>query len=253
MRLRPAATLLLFAVALAGCANLKMDRRASRIGLEWVPIPGGTFVQGDVFMIENPDALPLHEVELADFLISRYETTFSQYDDFVAATGRRLPESTDGARGDRAVVDVDWEDASAFCAWVGGRLPSESEWEYAAAGGVDKQIWAGTDDESDADEYLRYRKNSGPTSTTVGEKLPNRFGLFDMSGNVSEWIGDYYQYYPGENEEPSRYDLDTFDIRILRGGDFTMELEVARTYWRAGTLKDVRSNAIGFRCAKDAR
>ncbi len=253
MGFRSAGALLLIAVSLAGCANLKLDRRASRIGLEWAAIPGGTFVQGDVFMIENPDALPLHEVDLGDFLISRYETTFSQYDRFATAAGRRVPEAVDGVRGNRAVVDVDWEDARAFCAWVGGRLPSESEWEYAAAGGGDKQIWAGTDDESDVDEYLRYRKNSGSTATTVGQKLPNRFGLFDMSGNVSEWIGDYYQYYPGENEVPSRYDLETFDIRILRGGDFTMDLEVARTYWRAGTLKDVRSSAIGFRCARDPR
>ena len=251
MGFRSASAFLLIGVTLAGCASLKLDRRASRIGLEWVTIPGGTFVQGDVFMIENPDALPLHEVTLGDFELSRYETTFSQYDDFATDTGRRVPEALDGVRGDRAVVDVEWDDANAFCAWIGGRLPTESEWEYAAAGGVDKQIWAGTNDESDVDEYLRYRKNSGPAATTVGQKLPNRLGLFDMSGNVSEWIGDYYQFYPGEGETPSRYDLENFDIRILRGGDFTMELEVARTYWRAGTLKDVRSGAIGFRCAKD--
>lgn len=221
------------------------------VGLEWVPIPGAVFVQGDTFEAENADALPLHQVAVDDFMMSRFETTFHQYDLFADARDRRLPES-DLGRDNRAVTDVDWEEASAFCAWVGGRLPTESEWEFAAAGGPEKQMWAGTSDSSEADEYVRYRKNSGVSDTEVGRRLPNIFGLYDMSGNVSEWIGDYYQFYPEDAESPSQYDLRNFEIRILRGGDFTMELDVARTYWRAGTLKDVKSNAIGFRCARDA-
>ncbi|MBO6574970.1 MAG: SUMF1/EgtB/PvdO family nonheme iron enzyme [Rhodothermales bacterium] len=239
------------AALLTGCASLKESRRAERIGIEWVTIPGERFVMGDTAMIENPDALPLHEVDLTPYALTRYETTYHQYDAFARATERRMPGDVDGVRGDRAVVDVDWEDASAFCAWIGGRLPSEAEWEFAAGGGVDKQVWAGTNDEAEAGDYVRYRGNANAHPAQVGRKKPNQFGLYDMSGNVSEWIGAYYQYYPEPGEEPSRYDLETFDIRILRGGDFTMELEVARTYWRAGTLKDVRSNAIGFRCARD--
>jgi sulfatase modifying factor 1 len=246
------ATCVLTATGISGCAGLKESRRAEAIGIEWVSIAGARFVQGDTFLIENPDALPLHEVTLADFKITRYETTYAQYDAFAKETVRPQPAAVNGLRGDRAVTGVDWQDAIDFCAWLGARLPSEGEWEYAAAGGVDKQLWAGTNDEFDVDEYVWHRTNSSFGPEVVGRKLPNRFGLYDMSGNVSEWIGNYYQYYPEEGEEPAKYDLETFGIRILRGGDYTMDLEVTRTYWRAGTLKEIESPAIGFRCARDA-
>jgi formylglycine-generating enzyme required for sulfatase activity len=207
-------------------------------------------MMGDTFELENTDALPLHAVDLSDFQITRYETTFHQYDLFAHQTGRRLPEAENGARGNHAVTDVDWDDAIAYCDWIGARLPSEGEWEFAAAGGAEKQRYAGTDSAEVAGDYGRYRVNATANSGIVGRKLPNRFGLFDMSGNVAEWIGDYYQSYPSPGEEPSRYDLKTFNIRILRGGSYTMELELTRTEWRAGTLRDIRSPAIGFRCAR---
>lgn len=237
-------------LAVSGCAGLKESRRAERIGIEWVAIPGATFVMGDTIMIENPDALPLHEVTLADFQITRYETTYAQYLDFARSTGRRIPTAVGDAVGNHAVSDVDWDDAVAFCAWIGARLPSEAEWEYAAGGWPDKQAFAGTDLESDAGDYVQYRSNAPAHPSEVGRKLPNRLGLYDMSGNVAEWIGAYYQYYPEQGEAPARYDLEQFDIRIVRGGSYSMDLEVARTYWRAGTLRDVTSPAIGFRCAR---
>lgn len=250
MRLKPSVVVLFIALLLSGCASLKENRRAERVGIEWVTIPGGRFVMGDTFTIDNPDSLPLHEVDLEDYRMMRYEVTYYQYDQFAEATGRRLPEAIDGVRGDRAVEGVDWDEASAFCAWLGARLPSEAEWEYAAAGGADKQLWAGTDNEDEMGDYVRYRRNATANPGEVGRKKPNRFGLYDMSGNVAEWIGAYYQYYPEPDEEPSRYDLETFNIRIIRGGSYTMDEDVVKTYWRAGTLKDVQSTGIGFRCAQ---
>jgi formylglycine-generating enzyme required for sulfatase activity len=247
---RAALSILILLIVAPGCTGLKETRRAKRIGLEWVTVPGITFVMGDTIMIENPDALPLHEVEIAPFEISRYETTYAQYDDFARATRGRMPEAIDDATGDHAVSDVDWDDARAFCEWIGARLPAESEWEYAAGGWPDKMAFAGTNFEENVGEYVLYRKNAPAHPSEVGQKLPNRFGLYDMSGNVAEWIGAYYQYYPEPGEQPAKYDLEQFDIRIVRGGSYSMDLEVARTYWRAGTLKDVTSPAIGFRCAR---
>ena len=72
-----------------------------------------------------------------------------------------------------------------------------------------------------------------------------------MSGNVAEWVGDYYQFFPEEGEDPSFTDLDMFGIRIVRGGYFDHEEWVLRTYWRTATLKDTQTFSIGIRCASD--
>lgn len=205
---------------------------------------------GDTFEVSNQDALPLHHVVVAPFLVLRYEVTFRQYDAFARATGRRLPDDAGTTREDQAVVDVDWDDAASFCAWIGGRLPSEREWEFAAAGGPLKQTYPGTDDPDSVDAYVRHRVNSLGMPGVVGRRRPNAFDLYDMGGNVAEWVGAFYQFYPEDGEEPVWVNLDDRGIRILRGGSYSMEPEIARTYWRAGTLREVRSPAIGFRCAR---
>ncbi len=220
------------------------------MGIEWVDIPGGRYLMGDAFEGSNQDALPLHHVDVAPFRLLRYEVTFRQYDAFAGATNRRLPDASGTTRGDQAVVDVDWDDAAAFCDWIGGRLPSEREWEFAAAGGPGKQLFPGTSDPDSVDAFVRHRTNSVGMPGVVGRRLPNAYGLFDMGGNVAEWVGAFYQFYPADGEEPDWVDLGDRGIRILRGGSYSMEPEIARTYWRAGTLREVRSPAIGLRCAR---
>lgn len=236
----------------AGCTASRHARRAQAVGIEWVAIPGGEYVMGDVFEGTNQDALPLHRVTIAPFEILRYEVTYRQYDGFARDTGRTLPPDAGTTRGDQAVVEVDWDDALAFCAWIGSRLPSEREWEFAAAGGPARDLWPGTSDPDSVHAFARLRENSVGMPGIVGLRRPNRYGLFDMGGNVAEWIGAFYQFYPEDGVEPDWVDLDGRGIRILRGGSYSMEEEVARTYWRAGTLREVRSPAIGFRCARDA-
>ena len=216
-----------------------------------VRIDGGKYMMGDSFDFQNDDALPVHEVDIKTFYLARTETTFDAYDEFVRRTGSRLPLPNDGFRGRRAVSDVSWDEADAFCRYVGARLPTEREWEYAAAGGARKQLYAGTNDEADVDAYVSYRENSNGETHVVGMKQPNLFGLYDMSGNVSEWVSDYYEKYPRPGEEPIYNDPDERDMRITRGGGVHSELTVARTYWRAGTLRGVRAPQIGFRCAMD--
>ena len=244
--------LMVFASLVAsGCAGSRMASELSSTGFEWVQIQGGPFMMGDTFENENEDALPVHQVFVADFEMSKYETTFDQYDWFARATGRPLPmpEMTD--RGSRAVGGVRWEDARAFCEFIGGRLPTEIEWEYAAAGGSAKQLFPGTNDEDDLDRFVRHRANSLAEPFYVGRKQPNLFGLHEMGGNVAEWVAGYYERYPETGETPIWQDLDQFDMRIARGGSFASEPYVARTYWRAGTLKYITTDAIGVRCVRD--
>jgi len=235
----------------AGCLGSRKMAELESTGFEWVPIQGGAFVVGDTFERVNPDAIPVHTVEVESFEISKYETTFEQYDWFARATGRPLPMPERTDRGSRAVGEVSWDDAQAFCAYIGGRLPTEVEWEYAAAGGKEKQLYPGTDDEDERDAYVRHRENSLAEPFYVGRKQPNAFGLHDMGGNVAEWVSDYYERYPEPGTEPVYHDLEQFDMRIARGGSFASEPVIARTYWRAGTLKYVKTDAIGFRCVRD--
>lgn len=243
--------LVVLGVLMTGCAGTRAARRAEAIGLRWVTIPGGPFRMGDTFRESNPDAIPVHEVVLAPYRLAVTETTVGQYRRFVLATGHAWGDPGTAALDDMAVSDIDWDDAAVFCAWIGGRLPSEQEWEFAAAGGPDKQLFAGTNLVDSLSAFARYRGNSVAQAGPVAHKLPNRYGLFDMSGNVAEWIGAYYQFYPKPGETPVYSDEATSGIRIIRGGSFSMEPEITSTFWRAGTLRDVTSPGIGFRCVKD--
>lgn len=202
----------------------------------------GDFVEGT-----NEDAIPVHEVTVAAFRLARTETTYAQYDAFAAATGRPLPDDNGYGRGARAVVNVSWYDAAAFCAHHGMRLPTEAEWEYAARSGGKNERYAGGDS---LDAVARYLKNSVMHAFPAGSKQPNGLGLLDMSGNVFEWIGAYYEAYPMPGKAPIFKDLDTSGMRILRGGSFKSDPPLHQTYWRSGTLADVTSDTIGFRCAR---
>lgn len=248
MRLPVSAFLVL--LLFAGCSSIRVPGNMAAIGFEWVYMEGGPFLMGDTFDEEVADALPLHGVRIQPFYISRYETTLDQYDVFARETGRETVLPDESNRGTRAAGDMSWEDALAFCEYMGGRLPTEQEWEYAASGGMPKQFYPGTDNEEEADDYVRHRTNSLAESFPVGRKKPNRFGLYDMGGNVAEWIGDFYEFYPEPGEDPTWINLNERDLRLARGGGFSAELHVARTYWRAGTLRQVTTPTIGVRCVR---
>ncbi len=216
---------------------------------EMVRIEGGTFTMGDVFERKNPDSTPVHEVTLQDFRIGKYEVTYEEYDAFAKRTGRKLPEADSMGRGNRAVAFVDWYDAKAFCKFHGWRLPTEQEWEYAARSGGEKMKFAGTNDIDSLDAFARTNHNNQlPYSFPVGSKKPNEAGLYDMSGNLIEWIGDYYQFYPKKGEELKWAKLEKGGIRILRGGSFKEGRNIASTYWRVGMLTDAKEYDVGFRC-----
>lgn len=249
----PKSVIIVLLMCNVGCASAPEIEEDLRLTM--IPIPAGTFVMGDVIEQSHPDALPLHQVTVDPFRLSKYETTFAQYDAFAKATGRPLPPDDAHGRGRRAVINVSWSDAAAFCRHHGFRLPSEGEWEYAARDAGRKRVYAGTDDPDSLSAYAFTASNSLGFSMPVGMKLPTALGLHDMTGNASEWVGAYYESYPENGEEPQWKDLDSPGFRITRGGSFSTSGHApepaltTRTYWRAGTLDDVTSFAIGFRCA----
>lgn len=205
---------------------------------------------GDVFEEKNTDAIPTHRSVVAPFEMSVHEITYAAYDSFAVATNTSPPSDDGYGRGTRAVVNITWEAALAFCTHYGFRLPTEAEWEYAARDAGQHYRYAGTDDVEVVDDYVRHIDNSVLHSFQVGSKEPNQLGLYDMSGNVYEWIGDYYEFYPKAGEKPAYKSFENSSMRIIRGGSFKQPAVHSQTYWRSGTLADFPSNAIGFRCAK---
>lgn len=239
---------LLMAASCAGCASL---RSTPRPPIDWVRVQGGSFTMGDTFDGENTDALPVHPVTVQPFELMRTEVTFEQFDAFAAASDTPLPNDRGYGRGERAVVDVTWDEAESFCAWVGGRLPTEAEWEWAARGGPADQRYAGTSEPDSLARYVRFEQGEPLLATRGVSRAPNPLGLYDLSGNAYEWVGAWYDIYPERGSEPEWVDLEARTLRAVRGGSFRSPHMTLQSFHRSTTVRDVRSDAIGFRCARD--
>lgn len=246
-RLLQTTGLLIFFSILAGCTVFQNTSKEIPTP-EMVVIKGGTFIMGDIFDRDNSDAMPVHEVSLPDFRIGKYEVTYEEYDAFARRTDRPLPKTDSLGRGDRPAAYVSWSDAQAFCQFHSWRLPTEQEWEYAARSGGKKRKFAETNNIDSLSKYARTEDNSAPFAFEVGTKKPNEAGLYDMGGNVFEWIGAFYQIYPEKDEAPKWEKLNERGVRILRGGSFDEPRQIASTYWRVGILKEAEQSDVGFRC-----
>ena len=161
-------------------------------------IPGGSFEMGDHFGEGETNERPVHRVELDAFYMDVYEVTVGQFREFVNQSGYKYRGNWDNVAkyslgDDYPMIYVDWIDATAYAKWAGKRLPTEAEWEYAARGGLVGKRYAWGDEASTSGKE-NYGKNVGIT-TVVGSYPANRYGLFDMAGNVREWCQDWY----GEN------------------------------------------------------
>jgi len=250
-----------FIFTIAGCSFIKklFDKRPLP-EIEKVYIKGGTFKMGDVVEGENGDALPTHKVTLKDYYLTKYEITYAQYDLFAENSQYNRPTSGYINRGNRAVAFVTWQEARAFCHYVGMRLPTEQEWEYAARERGKKLIYPGTNSADSLDLYARHDENSYQLRTfPVGTKKPNALGLYDMAGNAYEWIGRFYQFYPEEGEDAKWDPLEPDGVRIIRGGSYmskqnknSNDVNPMKTWWRVGTLADTNTMDTGFRCAETA-
>jgi formylglycine-generating enzyme required for sulfatase activity len=141
------------------------------------------------------------------------------------------------------IVNVTWDEAEAYCGWMGGRLPTEAEWEYAARGGTTKEHYGPLDD------IAWYRQNSGLQPHAVAQKRANRFGLYDVLGNVWEWVYDrydqnYYQSSPSQ-DPPGPADG---HLRVVRGGSFNDPPNFVRLSRRTWGSPADRCHDYGFRC-----
>src|SRR5262244_934609 len=228
---------------------------------EMVTVPSGTFRQGDVRGIGEPYEKPIRDVTINAFSLGKYEVTFEEYERFAIATGRRLPEDQGWGRGRRPVINVSWEDAVAYANWLSKmtgkryRLPTESEWEYAARSGGKDEIWAGTSDEKELANYAVFAAKSQNRTASVGGKKPNGRGLHDMSGNVFEWVEDCvhgnYTNAPTDGSAWLEPEGGECGLRVVRGGSWDSDPVDLRASDRNWFDADYRFSDVGFRLAQD--
>ena len=232
----------------------EIDNKSNKPPVEWVSVPAGTFTMGspesevDRFSDETQ-----HQVTLSAFRMSKYEVTFDQYDAFCASTGRNKPGDEGWGRGRRPVINVSWEDATAFADWMGCRLPTEAEWEYACRAGTTTPFNTGnnlTTDQANYDGRYPYNGNTkgkyqGKTMP-VGSYTPNAWGLYDMHGNVWEWCSDWYGNYP-KVAQTNPQGPSTSSYRVFRGGSWDFNAQICRSANRDFSTPDNRYDDIGFR------
>ncbi len=238
-------------------------------GMTFVLVPGGcyqmgnTFIPGDasgsilpakLFWYFNMgtagkvdiDEKPAHEVCVDSFYLGKYEVTQKEYQEIIGSN----PSAFQGERS--PVEQVSWDDIQVYIAQLAGRsgldyrLPSEAEWEYAARSGGKQEKYAGG---GDIDSLAWYdQKFESPH--TVGGKLANGLGLYDMSGNVWEWCQDWYDKdYYSKSPKSNPTGPASGSYRVVRGGSFDNYPRLARTASRLQVPPDLRKNSIGFRLA----
>lgn len=240
--------------SLAGADESQLDEALEAIGKQMVTVPGGSFDMGCTPEQEScePDESPVRQVTVGGFQISSFEVTQKLWQSVMGEN-----PSAFGDCPQCPVETVSWDDIQLFLGKLnaGGenyRLPTEAEWEYAFRGGPlgGNFQYAGTDDPADSAWYYL---NSGNRTHAVGRKTANELGLFDMAGNVREWVQDCYRnsYVDAPEDGRAAGEDDCVD-RVIRGGSWYGKpnyLRAANRFWYSAHF---RNNNLGFRLARDA-
>lgn len=215
----------------------------SKDGLKYVWIPPGNFQMGcsagDTECYD--DEKPAHSVTITKgFWMGQTPVTEAAYQRVMNAKPSRF-------HGEQLPVEsVTWDQAKAYCEAADGRLPTEAEWEYAARAGTTSARYG------DVDSIAWYEKNSGSKTHEVAQKQPNAWGLYDMLGNVWEWVGDRYDanYYKNSPSTDAR-GPDSGEFRTVRGGSLNVGSRDLRSSNRNRLGPGVRYSDVGFRCARE--
>ncbi|NCR34941.1 MAG: SUMF1/EgtB/PvdO family nonheme iron enzyme [Microcystis aeruginosa S11-01] len=231
------------------------EKLANGIRLEMVSLPAGKFLMGSS---ESNDEKPQHQVKVNSFAIGKYPITQAQYQ---AVMGNNPSQFKNNPQN--PVECVSWNDAKAFCqklSQITGktyRLPTEAEWEYACRAGTTTRYYFG-DDANQLGDYAWYDGNSGGKTHPVGQKKPNGWGLYDMSGNVWEWCeDDWHDSYAGAPDDGSAWldnDNRSQSLKCLRGGSWYFNPNLCRSAYRSNHFRrDFSVNSLGFRVVCGAR
>lgn len=221
---------------------------------ETVAIKGGCFMMGSA--AGDVDEKPPHEVCVSSFNMDKHEVTQSSFQQVMGTNPSLL------AGANFPVENVTWGEATAYCKKSGKRLPTEAEWEYAARGGQTTEYYWGPEVDAakanfcDANCTRNFRdasKDDGhQTAAPVGSFPHNPYGLYDMAGNVNEWVNDFMKenyYLTSPKQDPKGPSAG--ETYIIRGGGWNSNAHSIRPANRASFLHDYRNDGVGFRCVTD--
>lgn len=228
-------------------------------GPEMVWIPAGSFDMGSPSTSVYADERPQHTVKIKKFAISKYEVTFSEYDKFAKATGRKLPDNMYMDRATTPVIFVSWDDAYNYARWLSEetgkkyRLPSEAEWEYAASGGKSTPFWWGFNEELGKAHCFTCESQFDPRKPTkIGSFQPNQFGIHDTAGNVAEWVHDcWHDSYKGAPDDGSVWEGGDCTQRVARGGSYMSPQQSIRTAKRDKFKSNTGYDHLGIRVVRE--
>ena len=227
---------------LKGIGFCQPKEEIDEYGITFVRLCPDKFTMGDDNWIDS--AKPSRTVTINAFSIMQTEVTIEQY--------QRVMENNT-VDDKRPQVRINWRDAKAFCEKIDARLPTEAEWEYAARAGSTTHYSFG-DDESELERYGWYDKNSNDKAQPVATLEPNDWGLYDMHGNVYEWVQDCWNdNYQGAPNDGSAWEEGKCDRRVLRGGAFDDGAGNLRSAFRYGNWPGGVIRVVGFRCARGLR
>ena len=263
-------------VCLAAAGNFLESKRLAALRektKDMAAIGAGEYQSGSPDGAGDPDEHPMRQVRLDAFYIDKKEVTTEDYLKFARETGANYPEwAKPGGKfnvdtgaephykrlaallktcADCPITGVTVRDAEAYCGEKGRRLPTEAEWEAAARGGAASAFSFG-ENSARAGDYAWYDVNSGERPNPVGRKNPNKYGLYDMHGNVWEWVSDRYDrgyYAVSPRLDPGGPAAGTENV--IRGGSWAFDTDSMRSANRASTYK--ANDDIGFRCAVSER
>ena len=247
-------------------AALEEEKRLKRENTPFIEpvmilIESGTYMMGSDF--DNEDEAPEHQVVIPnDFYIGKFEVTNVEYNEYLKATKNRRMLPPNWTTDMQPVVGISWDDATAYAHWLSEltdkkyRLPTEQEWEYIARAGITTRYYWGDRDTShrknawrkeypdNAHDYAWLKTNSQSVTHTVGEKKPNAWGLYDITGNVWEWCANAYtDNYNIPAEEES--------LKVIRGGSWFSTPEEITLSHRGANVNDFTSYNIGFRLLRE--
>jgi formylglycine-generating enzyme required for sulfatase activity len=244
---------------LAGVVGAAVSFRSTFREPEMVLVPAGEFTMGSN---DYSDEKPPHKVKIAKaFEVGKYEVTFDEWQacvDDSGCTSNKAPDDRGWGRGRRPVINVSWEDAKEYTAWLSRktgkayRLLTEAEWEYAARAGTTTKFSFG-DDDRELGEHAWFNANSGGRTQVVGQKKANTLGLHDMHGNVWEWVEDcWHDSYKGASADGSTWTTSCTDgsRRVVRGGSWGGSPRDLRSASRIWDSTGGRFNNLGFRVGR---
>ncbi len=246
---------ILLTLMASGCATTPEHPIAQRINQDMVLVEGGSFSMGSDATSAKKAETPAREVTVNSFYISKFEVTQEIFESVMGSSMSYFPNPQ------VPVNNLSWQQAVYFVDQLNEltgenyRLPTEAEWEFAAKGGNKSEgyIYCGS---NNLDDIAWYSKNSQNSAHPVGLKQPNELGLYDMTGNVGEFVIDafddtYYRYAPSDNPNNAKHSDIGLSHKSVRGGSFAYDSDESESYRRDFASQSITMSDMGLRLVKD--